>query len=72
MGIAYTSKCLDYTIYGKSEQKVLPADYTQVEYIENTGTQYIDTGVYSDIKNYISFDLHRQSADDCSLRAYRA
>ena len=31
--------------FGGTEQRNLPSGYTQVEYIESTGTQYIDTGV---------------------------
>lgn len=31
--------------FGGTEQRNLPAEYTQLEYIESTGTQYIDTGV---------------------------
>ena len=31
--------------FGKCEQIGLPVGYTQVEYIESTGTQYIDTGI---------------------------
>ncbi len=33
---------IDQTAYGNMNQ--LPAGYTQLEYIESTGTQYIDTG----------------------------
>ena len=37
---------IDYKVYGNSEKKqVLPNEYQQVEYIETTGTQYIDSGV---------------------------
>ena len=36
---------VDYKIYGKSEHEELPDEYQQVEYIESTGTQYIDTGI---------------------------
>ena len=34
-----------FNVKGKSEQatSILPEGYTQVEYIESTGTQYIDT-----------------------------
>lgn len=32
-------------LYGKCEQKNLPEEYTQVEYLETTGTQYINTGI---------------------------
>ena len=35
----------DYKIYGNSVQGKLPDTYQQVEYIESTGTQYIDTGI---------------------------
>lgn len=34
------------TISGNTEQRNLPEGYTQVEYLESTGTQYIDTGIY--------------------------
>ncbi|MBQ3021117.1 MAG: hypothetical protein IJD92_02695 [Bacilli bacterium] len=34
-----------FKIYGNSIQSKLPSEYQQVEYIESTGTQYIDTGV---------------------------
>lgn len=36
---------LDYKIYGNSKQGKLPVEYQEVEYIESTGTQYIDTGI---------------------------
>ena len=37
---------VDYKIYGNSEYEGLPDGYTRVEYIESTGTQYIDTRYY--------------------------
>lgn len=33
----------DYEVYGNTVQKILPDGYTQVDYIESSGTQYIDT-----------------------------
>ena len=36
---------VDYKIYGNTEE-VLPSGYTQVEYLESNGTQYIDTRYY--------------------------
>ena len=33
----------DCKIYGNTKQKLLPDGYTQVDYIESSGTQYIDT-----------------------------
>lgn len=38
------SKLIDYKMEGNSEQRILPREYQQVEYIESTGTQYIDAG----------------------------
>ena len=35
----------DLFSYLLGNKKILPADYTQVGYIESTGTQYIDSGV---------------------------
>lgn len=40
--------CENYKIYGNSYQAkngVLPTEYTQLDYIQSSGTQYIDTGV---------------------------
>lgn len=36
------SKCLIYT-----EELIVPKEYTQIEYIQSTGTQYIDTNYYA-------------------------
>lgn len=38
----------DYKIDGNTVQSKLPDGYTQVDYIESSGTQYIDTGVNAD------------------------
>lgn len=47
---------LGYKVYGDSKQQLLPDGYTQLEYIESTGTQYIDTGIiYSSSKDYIIY-----------------
>lgn len=35
----------------------LPTEYEEVEYIESTGTQYIDTGIVGSIKNKIELDV---------------
>ena len=40
---------------GQTEQKILPSEYQQVEYIESTGTQYITTDYY-------------QTSDDMQLK----
>ena len=31
--------------FGGTEQRNLPSGYTELEYIQSTGTQYIDTGI---------------------------
>jgi len=36
---------------GNTKQSILPSGYTQVEYIETSGTQYIDTGYYLNSNN---------------------
>lgn len=36
---------VDYKIYGNLKQRRLPDEYQEVEYIETTATQYIDTNV---------------------------
>ena len=57
---------IDYKIYGNSIQ--IPDEYTQVEYLQSNGTQYIDTGikpVISDsVKPYITTTC---AVDDISL-----
>lgn len=35
-------------LFGGTEQRNLPSEYTQVEYLESTGTQYIDTLINAD------------------------
>lgn len=47
----------DYKIYGNSIQGKLPSEYQQVEYIESTGTQYIDTGFIPTFNTKISADF---------------
>ncbi|MBQ9657787.1 MAG: hypothetical protein IJV31_03360, partial [Clostridia bacterium] len=38
---------VDYKIYGNQEPEaiILPDEYVRLDYIEGTGTQYIDTGL---------------------------
>lgn len=47
----------EVSLYGKCEQRNLSAGYQQVEYLESSGTQYIDTGIIpSEVDNiYIKF-----------------
>jgi hypothetical protein len=46
---------LNYKIYGNS---LLPEDYSRVEYIESTGTQYIDTGIVPNENYGFMVDLY--------------
>lgn len=39
----------NYELKDKEDCKILPNDYQQVEYIESTGTQWIDTGIIPEI-----------------------
>ena len=49
-------------LYGACEQRNLPEGYTQVEYIESTGTQYIDSGVNpTATKLQVNFKMQRTS-----------
>ena len=51
------NKLLNYQIYGNSKQGRLPDGYTELEYIQSTGTQYIDTGVKVSTNNRVELDL---------------
>lgn len=46
----------DYRVYGNTVQSKLPSGYTQVDYIESSGTQYIDTGWYPDYSKKIEIE----------------
>ena len=47
----------DYKIYGNIKQSNLPKGYTQVEYIESSGTQYIDTNFIPDNNTSYNIDI---------------
>ncbi len=49
----------EYVFEKYAEGIVLPAGYTQLEYIESTGTQYIDTGIKGN--NNTRFDINFQN-----------
>lgn len=48
-----------------NEQSLLPKEYQQVDYIESTGTQYIDTGLIpnQDTKVYAKFKLTKVASN---------
>ena len=41
----------------KPGEVVLPSNYTQLDYIESTGTQYIDTGINADSNKRVVMDM---------------
>lgn len=57
------------SLYGNTSQNVLPSEYTKVEYIESTGTQYIDTGVIgaSDLEAEVKVSFNEIPNDCCLL-----
>ena len=48
---------------GNFKKRDLPSGYTQVEYIESTGTQYIDTGFYPKYNSRVVMDISNLSDD---------
>jgi len=54
---------LGYRIYGDSRQGKLPAGYTQIEYIEATGTQYIDTGFSPDGNTKVDYKVETTAGE---------
>lgn len=46
-----------FDVTGVRESPILPSGYTELRYIESTGTQYIDTGVYPNEKTGFDLDL---------------
>ena len=40
-----SGECLLMDVFGPSPQQIIPHEYTQIEYIESDGSQYIGTGI---------------------------
>ena len=53
----------DYKIYGNTKQQLLPNGYTQVDYIESSGTQYIDTGYYGNLNTEVQIKATNSSSN---------
>lgn len=45
------------TQYGNTKQSILPSEYTQVDYIQSSGSQYIDAGINADTKLRVVVDM---------------
>ncbi len=41
------NNCLLMDVFGTPQQQILPSGYTALEYLESTGTQYINSGILS-------------------------
>ena len=58
----------------QSVRRNLPIEYTQVDYIKNSGTQYIDTGFYPSFDNGYRFEIEYEptnlTARACLLSNY--
>ena len=53
----HTSDCLLMDVFGTPPQQILPNGFTALEYLESTGTQYIDTGIVVNNNIGISIDF---------------
>ena len=51
------SKCLLFNIFAPTQNRIIPAEYTRLEYLESTGTQYIDTGIQNTHKVQMGINL---------------
>lgn len=61
---------INYQIYGNSKQEELPDGYTQLEYIESTGTQYIDTGINPDRTSRFELNFIQTTHNTSIMGAY--
>lgn len=61
---------LGYKVYGNSKQQLLPDGYTQLEYIESTGTQYIDTGINPDRTSRFELNFIQTTHNTSIMGAY--
>ena len=58
---------VDYKVYGNTEE-ILPRGYTRVEYLESTGTQYINIGrkMYNNSEIELCFSFNEMQ-ENCSI-----
>ena len=55
--------CLLYEVRGATQLQTLPNGYTQLEYIESTGTQWIDTGIAPSNNTGLIIDFQYTNSD---------
>lgn len=56
--------------YGGGGGSVLPAGYTQLLYLESTGTQYIDTGLYTTATDSYTILVERTTGNGSSVNVF--
>ena len=59
--------CLLYEVRGATQMQTLPAGYTQLEYLESTGTQYIDTNTYLNASSKIEFKFMTDAVNNYAV-----
>ena len=57
-------ECLLMDVFGTPPQSILPTSYTALEYLESTGTQYIDTGIAPTNTTGLMVKFNRQTNGD--------
>lgn len=71
-GLAQSNLSVDYepTLIYNYAKRELPAGFVRLDYIESTGTQYIDTGVISSTKVKTIFDFEFSAFNDAFNRVF--
>ena len=59
----HTSDCLLFNVFGTPPQQILPDGFTALEYLESTGTQWIDTGIATNNNLGIQIDFQYTNSD---------
>ena len=66
----HSSDCLLFDVFGPSPQQIIPREYTQIEYIESSGTQWINTGIVSNgigLKTEAKLQLTTNTSEDHAI-----
>ena len=68
--VSYESKTTTFSV--TVSEKTLPSDYQAVAYIQSTGAEYIDTGIYGDLDTEVEMKVNRLSALNIAARLFGA
>ena len=60
----HSSDCLLMDVFGTPPQQILPNGFTALEYLESTGTQYIDTGIAPTNTTGLRVKFNKKIGDD--------